>query len=145
MAEQKNFDYGPVEIFTVEFPGDAPSPGVLASLAKLEATGTVRLLDLVLAGRAADGSLIISELAGSDAAAAGLVPAVPGLIGEDDPTEAAQGMPAGSGVALVALELSWATELASNLAAANGIVTDSVRIPAPLVNSFINEFGQADA
>ncbi|MBP2414367.1 hypothetical protein JOF48_003166 [Arthrobacter stackebrandtii] len=145
MAEQENFDYGPVEIFTVEFPGEAPSPGVLESLARLESTGTVRLLDMVLAGRAADGSLRISELTKDDAAAAGLAPALPGLIGEEDATEAAQGMPEGTGVALVALELSWATELAGNVAAANGTVTDSIRIPAPIVNGFINEFGQADA
>ena len=144
MAEQENFDYGPVEIFTVEFPGDAPSPGVLDSLAKLEASGTVRLLDMVLASRAADGSFSISELADGDAAAAGLTMALPGLLGEEDATEAAQDLAGGAGVALVALELSWATDLARNLAAANGTVTESARIPAALVNNFINEFGQAD-
>ncbi|PYI38046.1 hypothetical protein CVS30_12565 [Arthrobacter psychrolactophilus] len=136
----ENYRYGPVEIFVVEFPGDSPDPAVLKTISSLVDVGTVRLLDLVVASRSSDGGVTISELDAVEAASAGVELEAPGLLGDEDIATAASELAPGAGVALVALELSWASELAQNLAAAKGTVTRSERIPANVVNQIINEF-----
>lgn len=139
------YEYGPVEIYFVEFEGDGLDRGVLQSIKKLTDSSVVRLLDLVVATRAADGSVDIVEVADDEAATAlGLDLAVQGLLGEEDIAEASAQIEPGFGVALVALELVWAAELAQNLAAARGTVIGSERIPAAVVNQLISTHAAAE-
>lgn len=141
----EKFEYGPVEIYVVEFAGEAVDPGVLRSVADLSEGSVVRLLDMVVATRALDGSTSIVEIADASGEALDIQLAVQGLLGEEDVAEALALVQPGSGVALVALELRWATELAQNLAAANGTVIHSQRIPAAVVNNLISETIASDA
>lgn len=139
--------YGPVEIYVVEFSGTTPNREVLSAVADLAQAGTVRLLDLLVASRQLDGTVTITEIgADSDLGSAlGLELEVQGLFGDEDIAELVEPIEAGHGVALVALELTWATELAERLSAANGSVIRSDRIPAPIVNQLIREASTLDA
>ena len=133
------FTYGPVEIYVVEFPGAELNPAVLTAVRELTAAGTVRLLDIVIASRNADHSVTVTEV--TTIASLDLAPEteleVQGLVGDDDIAEAIAPVRPGSSVAIVALELTWALQLATSLAAAGGTVVRSERIPAPLINQLI--------
>lgn len=138
----EKFDYGPVEIYIIEFAGTAPDPAVMRTVEKLSAESVVRVLDMVVATRAEDGTAVITEI--TDAAGEAPHRAVQGLLGEEDIAAALDMVQPGSGVALVAMELCWAKELAQHLAAAKGRVIHSERIPAPVVNTFISETATSD-
>lgn len=135
-----SFTYGPVELYLVGFEGETPSPGTLGALGDLLDTGLVRLLDFVLVTKSADGEVDVVEVE-DDTAALGLGGAVllaAGLVGEEDVARFAEQMEPGSSAALVALELAFQRALAENLASSGGIVLDSQRIPAPIVNALLD-------
>lgn len=134
-----SFEYGPVEIYVVEFPGEKPDRGVLDSVLEATRGGAVRLLDMVIASSRADGSLCILEVTDeSDAHGLGAVDLLlPGLLGEDDIADVIENLATGTSVVMVALELAWATRLAEGLANANAKVVRSERIPAPIVNEVV--------
>lgn len=130
--------FGPVEFFVVEFQGSRPDPGVMEAVAELAAAGTVRVLDLVTASRGADGAPVITEVDASvSPELAGVELAFGGLVAEADIVELLDGVPDGSGVAIAAFEMLWATTLATRLAAAGGTVRRTERIPAPLINELL--------
>lgn len=132
------FAFGPVEVFVVEFDGEAPDAGVLAAVADLAVSDTVRVLDLVIAVRRSDHSVQITEMRESASGVISeLVMDLEGVIGEDDISEAIAETPAGSGVAILALEMRWARTLASRVADAGGRVVRAERIPAPIVNELV--------
>lgn len=137
----ESFEYGPVEIFVVEFKGAGLDAGVLDSVLAATATGAVRLLDLAVAARAADGTVSYTEVVGDEDGfgAEGVTLELQGLLGEEDLEEVAASIEPGFGVALVALEMCWATELAERLTAARGVVVRSERIPAAAVNQLVSE------
>lgn len=134
------FTYGPIDVYVVEFEGDGLSPAVLDALLELSASGTVRVVDLVVATRAADGTVEVTELRENAAMALsgmGLELEIEGLIGEDDIAGSIAATAPGFGVAIAAIEMRWATTLASRLAAASGRVVRTERISAPLVEELL--------
>lgn len=143
----ESFEYGPVEIFVVEFEGTGIDPAVLESVLGATASGAVRLLDMAVAVRAQDGAVSYTEVVGDadGTSVQGVTLEVQGLLGVEDLEEAIAGIAPGFGVALVALELCWATDLAQSLAAARGTVVRSERIPAMAVNQLISEHTVSEA
>lgn len=133
------FAFGPIELFVVAFDGDGPDAGVLSALADLGDESAVRLVDLVVAVRRADGTVQVSELADLPVDLSGAVDLVAeGLIGEEDIEDAVEGVAAGSGIALAALEMRWAADLSSALASAGGHVAHVALIPGPVVNELVS-------
>ncbi|KQQ65342.1 DUF6325 family protein [Microbacterium sp. Leaf320] len=131
-------DIGPLELFIVRFEGTAPDPDVIGALHDLADYGTVRLVDLLIAVRDSSGHVHVSELADIDPRLAARTPLIAdGLIGDDDARTAAADIPPGSGVALAALEMRWASALSSAVAAAGGRVVHVALIPAPTVHELI--------
>lgn len=139
-----SFRYGPVELYLVGLPGTVPSPGVIKSLTDLLDTGLVNLLDFVLISRALDGTVEAQELESSGAVTgiehSALLAA--GLIGADDIDELSQSVAPGQSAAIVALEMSFQRDLASNLTKSGGEVLNSSRIPAPVVNALLDVLEQ---
>lgn len=134
------FTYGPIDVYVVEFEGDGLSPAVLDALLELSASGTVRIVDLVVATRGQDGSVQVTELREDSAKALsgiGIDLEIEGLIGEEDINGSMDGVAPGFGVAIAAIEMRWAISLASRLAAASGRVVLTERIPAPLVHELV--------
>lgn len=132
------FEFGAIELFIVTFEGDQPDAGVLSALQALNNEGSVRLVDLVVAIRTEEGGVRVSELADLSAELSASVDLVAeGLIGDEDIADAVDGVEPGSGIALAALEMRWATRLSSALAAAGGHVAHVALIPAPVVNELV--------
>jgi hypothetical protein len=135
------FEYGPVDLYLVGFEGDRPGPGVLEAIAELIEGGEIRLLDLLIISRSNDGEVSVVEFDDvSDEYGFGTVELeAVGLVADDDALELAQGIPPGMSGALLAVELLWAKRLASRFAESGGMVLQTERIPAPVVNAALAE------
>lgn len=136
-----DFRYGPVELFLVGFEGERPAPAVIDALsAKLE-TGAVRLIDFVIVSRDAEGELTVTEIEddpdhfGLDGVELGAI----GITGSEDIDELASLIEPGSSAALVAFELVYQRELATQLAASGAVVLSTERIPATVINALIDD------
>lgn len=132
------FDFGPVEFYLVSLAEERVAESLTAAIDDLVADGTIRLLDLLVVSRAADGTTVTS----TEIDAAALVS--PGLIGDEDVLELIDTLEPGRSGAIVAFELTWARRLAGALAAAGGEVVRVDRIPAPVVNALFDEFEDAE-
>jgi uncharacterized membrane protein len=136
-----DFEYGPVDLYLVGFEGDQPGPGVLEAIGELIEGGEIRLLDFLVISRHDDGAVFVTEFADvSDEYGFGTVELeAVGLVADEDAKELAEGIPPGSSGALLAIELLWAKRLASRFAESGGIVLQTERIPAPVVNAALAE------
>ena len=138
MAE---FQYGPVDIYLVGFEGDRLDPATLSSLGELMVSGAIRLLDVLIVSRSNDGEITVRELQEfADESGIEVVElAATGLIGDEDVDELGANIPPGTSGALLAIELLFAKQLASRFAESGGIVLQTERIPAPVVNAVMAE------
>ena len=133
------FEYGPVELHLVAFEGDRPDPGVISAIVELIEDGLVRLLDLIVVSKSADGGVSAVEI-DDDAERFGFTGvelAELGIAGEEDIEELAELIEPGASAAIIAYELVWAKRLAERLAESGGYVLQSERIPAPVVNALL--------
>lgn len=136
-----DFRYGPVDLIAAAFDGDLPDPSVLAALAELVDAGQVRVLDMLLVRRDGDGALHFSELDMDDPAYAEFSRVeihAEGLIANEDAAALVDELGPHCSATVVALELTWATALANRLASVGGVVIETQRIPAPVVNAVLD-------
>lgn len=135
-----SFDFGPVELYLLGLGEQGLAPRALKSLSSLTERGVVRLLDFVLIVKSPEGEVAVVEL-GDDGAGDGLDElelVALGVAGEEDIEDLAEAIPPGSAAALVALELSWAKEMAAAVAESGAEVLSVERIPAPVVNALVD-------
>jgi hypothetical protein len=135
-----DFDYGPVEIYLIGFAGERPGPEVVGAIRDLVATETVNLLDLLFVTRSLDDELTVVEIE-EVADAYGLNDlevAEIGLAGSEDVDDLAEAVLPGTSAAVLVVEHVWAREFAQALARAGGVVLQSERIPAPVVNELVS-------
>ncbi|MFD4421691.1 DUF6325 family protein [Agromyces sp. NPDC058484] len=138
------FEYGPVELYLVGFEGDRPDPSVVEAIMELIEGGEIRLLDLLVVSREHDGGVRVTEfeeIRGDYGFEAVEIETI-GLVADEDAAELAQGIPPGTSGALLAVELLWAKRLASRFAQSGGVVLQTERIPAPVVNAAMAEAEQ---
>ncbi|WP_394553498.1 DUF6325 family protein [Agromyces sp. MMS24-JH15] len=135
------FEYGPVEILVVGFEGRVPDAGTLEAIAELVEAGDIRLLDAVFVSRDEAGNIEATEIEdfGDEIQIVDITLEASGLVGHDDLTDLAEVVPPGSSAALLAIELVWAKNLASRFAESGGVLLQSERIPAPIVNAVLAE------
>jgi len=133
------FRYGPVEILLISFDGDRPGAALGRALRELVEEKTITLLDLLFVARDADGDLRIVEA--DDLPQKAELPDLQlgelGLAGLDDVEELAAELPPGTSAAVLVVELAWARNFASVLAASGGAVLHQERIPAAVVNEVL--------
>ncbi len=122
--------HGPVDFVLLEFPGDRePTGEAAAELARLVESGIIRLYDLAVIQKQADGTfsgIVLDEIEGF-AAFAG---ARSGLLGDDDLAEAAAAMAPGTIAALIVYENAWAAPFVGAARRAGGELIATARIPA---------------
>jgi hypothetical protein len=135
MSDTELDELGPVDYLVVEFPADqANFTGEIAAvLADLVDRGTVRVLDLLMVTKEADGSIDAIELADVDESLAGelrsLETEVAHLLSEDDVAHLAAAMEPGTIAAALVWENTWAAPFGSAVRRAGGQLVASGRIP----------------
>jgi hypothetical protein len=130
--------HGPVDVVVFGF-GEARFDGsALAELERQSAAGTIRVLDLIILLKdEAENCLrvAVSDLPPEEAAAVAFIEAATiGLFDDEDAATLCEGMVPGSAVAAVAIEHTWAVELANAIIAEGGEMGMNYRIPAPIVD-----------
>jgi hypothetical protein len=132
---------GPLEVVVLTFPGAENQGEMLAVLERIEAKSDVRVVDVAMVRRFADGSIDAIELAELPLEAQ--TPrrqeyAATHLLNEDDITELAGlvQQPDTSAMALV-VERTWEAELAEEARQHGGALTGSARIPDDQVDEVL--------
>jgi hypothetical protein len=136
---------GPVSYTVVAFPGNQFNGDIAPEVARLVESGIVRILDLVFVGKDDAGDTISLEFDQHDELVAfgELDGEVGGLINMEDLDHVAAGLPPGNSALIIVWEDVWARPLAEAVIASGGVVVDSARIPAPLVEAAMAELAEA--
>jgi uncharacterized membrane protein len=136
---------GPVSYTVVAFPGNQFNGNIAPEVEKLVANGTVRILDLVFVARDEAGDTISLEFDQLDELAAfGEIDGdVGGLVNMDDLDLVASNLPEGNSALVIVWEDLWARPLVEAMRASGGVLVESARIPADLVETALNELAAA--
>jgi uncharacterized membrane protein len=136
---------GPVSYTVIAFPGNRFNGNIAPEVEKLVSNGTVRILDLVFVAKDEDGETISLEFDQRDELAAfgDLDGEVGGLINEEDLAHVADDLPSGNAALVIVWEDLWAAPLVEAVRASGGVVIDTARIPADLVETALAELADA--
>ncbi len=137
---------GPIDFVLLEFPADRLGGATTAALLDLVEQGIVRVYDLLIIEKFADGSFagldindLDSEHLGGLTAFAG---ARSGLLGDDDIATAAEALQAGTVAALIVYENSWAIPFVAAARSEGGELVAGARIPAQDINDALDALEQ---
>jgi hypothetical protein len=126
-------DLGPVDWIVVEFPGSRFNGEIAPALRELVERDLVRVLDLLVLKKDADGTLEAFELSDLDPAEIGELrnyeAELAMLLSEEDVTAVAEAIEPGSSAAVLVWENSWAAPFASAVRRSGGQLVASGRIP----------------
>ena len=129
--------HGPIDFLLLEFQGDRLTGEAGAALLDLVEAGIVRIWDLLVVTKAADGTVSGINIGDLDADHLGsftaFVGAESGLLSQDDVAEAGGALEAGTYAALIVYENTWAIPFVSAARAAGAEVVAAARIPADVV------------
>ena len=145
MSEADVDELGPVDYLVVEFPeGKSQFTGEMAAaLHDLVERGLIRILDLLIVQKDADGSVEAFELPDRDDGEVGELRAfeteVTELLAAEDVAALAETMEPGSIAAVLAWENAWAAPFASAVRHAGGRLAASGRIPTQAIIALIEE------
>lgn len=126
---------GPVDYLVVEFPSeDANFSGEMATeLTSLVGRELIRVLDLVLLRKEADGSVEVAELDEVDASDVGPLAALEAdlamLLAAEDVEEIGKALEPGSIAAVLVYENTWAGPFAASIRRSGGQLVANGRIP----------------
>ena len=136
---------GPVSYTVVAFPGNQFNGNIAPEVARLVESGLVRILDLVFVAKDEQGDTISLEFDQMDELApfADVDGEVGGLVNMEDLEHVAARLPEDNSALIIVWEDVWAQPLADAVRASGGVVVDSARIPAPLVEAALAELADA--
>jgi uncharacterized protein DUF6325 len=133
MAPSDTDELGPVDYIVVEFPPAVSNftGEMAAELDRLVSAGTIRLLDLIILTKAADGEIDALELEDLDDAGDLRVAEaqLAGLLAEEDVINLAAAMEPGTTAGVLVWENTWAAPFASAARRAGGQLIADGRIP----------------
>jgi hypothetical protein len=126
-------ELGPVDYIVVEFPGSKFNGEIAPALQDLVERDLIRVLDLVVLKKEADGSIEAFELGDLDESETGALRAFESelamLLSEDDVNAVAAALEPGSSAAVLVWENTWAAPFASAVRHSGGQLVASGRIP----------------
>ena len=132
-------EIGPVDYFLVGFPGNQFRGEIGPAITDLVEAGTVRVIDIAIVAKDADGETVATELSELDPdVQAGLEKAgvaASGLFNDDDLMKAAEGLEPNSSAALLVWENVWARKVAQAIRNAGGVPLAFERIPHDVVQA----------
>jgi hypothetical protein len=125
--------YGPIDFVLIEFPDDRLTGGAAQAALDLVDKGIITLYDVLVVGKAEDGSVYAVDLADDEdrlGGFAGLAPVRSGLLSDDDMRAAADAMVPGTLAVLIVYENTWAVPFVAAARQSGGEMIASARIPA---------------
>ena len=128
--------HGPVDFALLEFPRDRLTGEAAQALMDLVEAGTIRLFDLLVISKDADGGVEVLELTDPGGPAAGFsyfAGARSGLLGDEDVQEAAAALEPGTSAAVLVWENRWAAPVAVALRKSGGQLVASGRLPVQAI------------
>ena len=137
---------GPVDLAVIGFAGELRQGGVRQAIADAVDRGAVRVLDVLLVRKDADGKVLMfdAESSGESDELLGFPTELPDLVGEEDARAIADEMPVDSTVLVIAWENSWAAQIAASIDELGGQVLVMERIPSADVNAVIDAWAEFD-
>ncbi|MEU7820116.1 DUF6325 family protein [Catellatospora sp. NPDC049133] len=131
---------GPLEFVVVEFAGRIPGRRIAPELHRLVDQEIVRIIDMVVVDRAADGAVTSHELRDYQGdedfeAIDPAIQAVDGLISERDVQDLAEAITPGAQALVLLFEHRWLAGVRAVVAEAGGEIVLAERIPAPVVDA----------
>src|SRR4249919_1610137 len=134
-------ELGPVDYLVVEFPPGAQNFNgeMAAELVRLSDAGTIRVLDLLILQKAADGSVDAYEIDETEAAdeIKALETHVSEILAADDVQNLAAAMEPGSVAGVLVWENTWAAPFASAARRSGGQLIATGRIPIQAIAASI--------
>lgn len=128
---------GPVDIIVMAYGEPRFDGSVLAELEKRSDDGTIRILDAMILLKRDDGTASRQDVTDLPAdqveAIKFIVDETLGLFDEEDVDTFVEGMAPGSAIAVIAVEHTWAVELANTLAGSGFEVGLYYRVPVATV------------
>ncbi len=140
--------HGPIDFLLLEFPRDKLTGEASKALADLVEQGVIRLYDLMVLSKGADGSIEMLELSDPESGAGGFsyfAGARSGLLADDDMRAAATAMEPDTVAALIVYENSWAKPFVAAARNSGGELVASARIPAADIMAALETLEPADA
>ena len=141
-------ELGPVDYLVVEFPAGAQNFNgeMAAELVRLSDAGTIRVLDLLILQKAADGSVDAYEIDETDAVdeIRALETHVSEILAADDVLNLAAAMEPGSVAGVLVWENTWAAPFASAARRAGGQLIATGRIPIQAIAASLEAEPAAD-
>lgn len=126
-------ELGPVDAIVLGFPGQRLTRAVLDAVDEVEARGDVRVIDMLIVIKDADGEITHHEISEyenlRDMAAEVAARRMLGLAGESDVEQIGLIMPPDSLVMVVFVENIWAREVAVRIREAGGQLLSYTRLP----------------
>jgi Family of unknown function (DUF6325) len=134
---------GPVDYIAIAFPGNKFSGRIIPAIKDLQDAGTIRVLDLVIISKDAEGNVAAIELSEADPEQAAAL-AVLGidrqnLLGQEDFEDFGAALEPNSTCGLMVWENVWAAPFVDAVRAADGIMLAAGRIPAAVVEEAMAE------
>ena len=140
-------EMGPIDWILVEFSGP-PTGAAAPHLLDLVERGLIRVLDLVVVNKDAEGTVTILELADVDGDGeldlAVFEGAQSGIIGEEDVAEAGEAMETDTSGVFLLYENVWAAPFAVAVRKAGGQLVASGRIPVQSIIAALDDLEAAD-
>ena len=134
---------GPVEYIAIAFPGNKFSGEIVPAIKELQDAGTIRVLDLVIITKDADGHVTAIELSEASAEEQATLAALGvqsrNLLGQEDVEDIGEALDPNSTAGLMIWENVWAERFATSLRAADGVLIANGRIPAAVVEEIMAE------
>ena len=130
-AEQLD-EMGPIDFVVLEWPGKQPQGEVAPLILDLADRGIIRILDVALMAKDADGTVGALDLGAFEGDSGGFEAfegAATGLLGQDDLDQAAAALEPNSAAAVLVWENRWAAPVAVAIRKSGGQLVASGRIP----------------
>jgi len=135
--------FGPVDYIAIAFPGNKFSGKIIPAIKALQESGTIRVLDLVIISKDAQGNVAAIELseAGPEEAAALAALGIEGtaLLGQEDFEDFGAALEPNSTCGLMVWENVWAAPFVQSVRDADGILLAAGRIPAAVIEEAMAE------
>jgi len=147
-STEPNDVIGPVDFLILEFDPERATGEAAAAMLDLVERGIVRIWDLVIVEKQADGTFagvdIVDVSADGIGGFAAFSGARSGLLGDDDIAEAANAMEPGTMAALLVYENAWAVPFVRAAMNMDAQVIASARIPADEIMAALDALEAAD-